>query len=156
MAKRTTNKIMVPAMELFYVDDETGRFVSAFEDGAIPVKVVDGQSGGSSGMRFLNGNGAPTEETQGFEGDLYLDKDTGLLYQKSTTWKELMNLKGVKGDTGATGATGTAGVKGDKGDKGDQGTQGIQGIKGADGFGTELQYNAIIARLEALEAPPAE
>ena len=37
-----------------------------------------------------------------------------------------------------------AGEKGDKGDKGDP---------GADGFGTEAQYNDIIARLEALEAP---
>ena len=36
-----------------------------------------------------------------------------------------------------------AGEKGDKGDKGDP---------GADGFGTEAQYNDIIARLEALEA----
>lgn len=143
-------------MELFYVDESTGKFVSAFEDGAIPVKVVDGQSGGNSGMRFLNGNGAPTEETQGFEGDLYLDKDTGLLYQKSTTWKELMNLKGVKGDTGATGAKGATGTAGAKGDKGDQGIQGIQGVAGKDGFGTEAQYNAIIARLEALESLPAE
>ena len=30
---------------------------------------------------------------------------------------------------------------------------GVQGPKGADGFGTEAQYNDIIARLEALEAP---
>lgn len=149
MAKRTTNKIMVPAMELFYVDELTGKFVSAFEDGAIPVKVVDGQSGGQSGMRFLNGNGAPTEETQGFEGDLYLDKDTGLLYQKSTTWKELMNLKGVKGDTGATGAKGATGTAGAKGD------QGVQGVAGKDGFPTEAQYNAILARLDNLESPPA-
>lgn len=37
-----------------------------------------------------------------------------------------------------------AGEKGAKGDKGDP---------GADGFGTEAQYNDIIARLEALEAP---
>ena len=36
-----------------------------------------------------------------------------------------------------------AGEKGAKGDKGDP---------GADGFGTEAQYNDIIARLEALEA----
>ena len=40
-------------------------------------------------------------------------------------------------------------AKGDKGDKGDPGAD------GADGFGTEAQYNDIIARLEALEAPEA-
>ena len=45
------------------------------------------------------------------------------------------------------------GPKGDKGDKGDQGDPGTPGADGADGFGTEAQYNDIIARLEALEAP---
>src|SRR5699024_12005867 len=39
---------------------------------------------------------------------------------------------------------GKQGPKGDPGDKGDP---------GADGFGTEAQYNDIIARLEALENP---
>lgn len=43
------------------------------------------------------------------------------------------------------------GEKGDKGDKGDRGGQGLPGKDGADGFGTEAQYNDIIARLEALE-----
>ena len=52
--------------------------------------------------------------------------------------------KGAKGDKGEPGAAGADGAKGDKGDKGDA---------GADGFGTEAQYNDIIARLEALEAP---
>ena len=52
--------------------------------------------------------------------------------------------KGDKGDPGADGA------KGAKGDKGDPGTPGVDG---ADGFGTEAQYNDIIARLEALESP---
>lgn len=54
--------------------------------------------------------------------------------------------KGDKGDPGADGA------KGAKGDKGDPGTPGADG---ADGFGTEAQYNDIIARLEALETPEA-
>lgn len=52
------------------------------------------------------------------------------------------------------------GVVGPQGPKGDQGIQGIQGEKGAtgntgatgaNGFGTEQQYNDIIARLDALE-----
>ena len=43
-------------------------------------------------------------------------------------------------------------AKGDKGDKGDPGTP---GTPGANGFGTEAQYNDIIARLEALETPEA-
>ena len=54
--------------------------------------------------------------------------------------------QGPKGDTGPAGPQGDAGVKGAKGDTG------AQGPAGADGFGTEAQYNDIIARLEALEA----
>ena len=55
--------------------------------------------------------------------------------------------KGDKGEPGSAGAAGADGAKGAKGDKGDA------GAPGADGFGTEAQYNDIIARLEALEAP---
>ncbi|SHI02157.1 hypothetical protein [Virgibacillus chiguensis] len=42
-------------------------------------------------------------------------------------------------------------LKGPKGDKGDKGDKGNPGKDGKDGFGTETQYNDIIARLEALE-----
>ena len=62
---------------------------------------------------------------------------------------------GAKGDTGAKGAkgdTGEQGPQGDAGAKGAKGDTGAQGPAGADGFGTEAQYNDIIARLEALEA----
>ena len=65
---------------------------------------------------------------------------------------------GEKGEQGIQGPPGEQGPKGDKGDPGEQGPpgekgeQGEQGPKGADGFGTEAQYNDIIARLEALEA----
>ena len=67
--------------------------------------------------------------------------------------------KGAKGDKGEPGVAGADGAKGAKGDKGDAGApgadgkDGAQGPPGADGFGTEAQYNDIIARLEALEAP---
>ena len=55
---------------------------------------------------------------------------------------------GAKGDKGEAGTPGTAGAKGDKGDPG---AKGDPGTPGADGFGTEAQYDAIIARLDALE-----
>ena len=55
--------------------------------------------------------------------------------------------QGPKGDKGDPGADGPEGPQGPKGDKGDPGAD------GADGFGTEAQYNDIIARLEALETP---
>ena len=54
--------------------------------------------------------------------------------------------KGDKGDTGAKGA---------KGDKGDPGTPGAKGDKGDPGFPTEEQWNALVARVEALETPEA-
>ena len=47
--------------------------------------------------------------------------------------------KAAKGDTGPQGPEVPQGPKGDP------------GTPGADGFGTEAQYNDIIARLEALE-----
>ena len=74
----------------------------------------------------------------------------------------LIDVAGEKGAKGDKGEPGAAGAKGDKGDKGDagapgadgkDGAQGPKGDPGADGFGTEAQYNDIIARLEALEAP---
>ena len=70
--------------------------------------------------------------------------------------------KAAKGDTGPQGPEGPQGPKGDTGDpgadgakgaKGDKGDPGTPGADGADGFGTEAQYNDIIARLEALETP---
>lgn len=61
--------------------------------------------------------------------------------------KDIVDVAGVQGPKGDPGAKGDTGAKGAKGDKGDAGTP------GADGFGTEAQYNDIIARLEALEVP---
>lgn len=71
---------------------------------------------------------------------------------------------GPKGDKGDKGDPGTPGAKGDKGAKGDPGEQGSPGTDGADGakgdkgdpgFPTEEQWNALVARVEALEAPEA-
>lgn len=57
-------------------------------------------------------------------------------------------LESLKGEAGPKGDKGDAGPKGEKGDPGDKGDP---GERGADGFGTEAQYNDIIARIEALE-----
>ncbi|MGG0667658.1 collagen-like protein [Lederbergia citrisecunda] len=67
-------------------------------------------------------------------------------------------IDGVKGDKGDKGDTGIQGIQGEKGDPGEQGlpgtdgTNGTNGQDGADGFGTEQQYNDIIARLDAIES----
>ena len=47
------------------------------------------------------------------------------------------------------------GPKGDKGDKGDTGAKGAKGDKGDPGFPTEEQWNALVARVDALETPGA-
>ena len=56
---------------------------------------------------------------------------------------------GPKGDTGEPGPAGAKGAKGDKGDTG------AKGDKGEPGFPTEEQWNALVARVEALETPGA-
>ena len=57
---------------------------------------------------------------------------------------------GPKGDKGEPGPAGTDGAKGVKGDPGAPGTK---GDKGDPGFPTEEQWNALVARVEALETP---
>ena len=54
---------------------------------------------------------------------------------------------GPEGPQGPAGPAGADGAKGAKGDKGDTGPA------GADGFPSEEQWNALVARVDALEAP---
>lgn len=133
-------------IELFHYDETNKVFKPLSVDGAIPVTIVGGGVGGTS-VKFLSGAIAPTND-KGADGDVYLNTANGNLYQKATgTWTILMNIKG------ATGAQGTAGAQGIQGIQGLKGDTGATGAKGADGFGTQAQYNAIIARLDALESP---
>ena len=83
--------------------------------------------------------------------DLLNKVETGITIAEAGT-------KGDKGDPGAPGAPGAKGDPGEKGApgvKGDPGAPGKDGAKGADGFPTEEQWNALVARVTALE-PPAE
>ena len=59
---------------------------------------------------------------------------------------------GPKGDKGDPGEPGP---KGDKGEPGPAGTDGAKGAKGEPGFPTEEQWNALVARVDALETPGA-
>ena len=63
--------------------------------------------------------------------------------------------EGPAGPKGDTGEPGPAGAKGAKGDKGDPGAAGAKGDKGDPGFPTEEQWNALVARVDALETPEA-
>ena len=53
------------------------------------------------------------------------------------------------------GPQGPAGPKGDTGEPGPAGAKGAKGDKGEPGFPTEEQWNALVARVEALETPEA-
>ena len=99
-----------------------------------------------------------------FEPDKWADGSAG---NTPITAAELNRIeaaglaKAAKGDTGPEGPEGPQGPKGDPGTPGTPGADGAKGAKGdkgdpgAAGFGTEAQYNDIIARLEALETPEA-
>ena len=50
---------------------------------------------------------------------------------------------------------GPAGPKGDTGEPGPAGAKGAKGDKGDPGFPTEEQWNALVARVDALETPGA-
>lgn len=72
------------------------------------------------------------------------------------TEQDLHDILDVAGEPGPKGDTGAKGAKGDtgtQGAKGDPGADGAKGDPGADGFGTEAQYNELVARIEALESP---
>jgi hypothetical protein len=64
--------------------------------------------------------------------------------------------KGDKGDTGAPGKDGADGSPGATGDKGDKGDTGAPGKDGADGAPTQAEWDALVARVEALENPAGE
>ena len=96
-----------------------------------------------------------------FEPDKWVDGEAG---GTPITAAELNRIEAAGLAKAAKGDKGDPGPQGPKGDKGDPGADGAKGAKGdkgdpgadgADGFGTEAQYNDIIARLEALETPEA-
>lgn len=93
-----------------------------------------------------------------FEPDKWADGEAG---GTPITAAELNRIeaaglaKAAKGDTGPRGPEGPQGPNGATGAAGAKGDKGAPGADGADGFGAEAQYNDIIARLEALEAPEA-
>ena len=125
---------------------------------------------GADGATWLSGATAPTS-TLGKTGDFYLNTATSDVYSKATgSWVLSLNIKGATGATGANGTNGTNGAMGADGATWLFGTAvpttyyiytkssnawalsgNIKGTTGANGFGTQAQYDDIIARLEALE-----
>lgn len=58
---------------------------------------------------------------------------------------------GGEGAQGPQGPQGDPGPQGPQGDPGPQGPAGPAGADGADGFPTEAQWDALVARVDALE-----
>lgn len=93
-----------------------------------------------SKLTYLKGKESEVNNLIGKIAVFYAE-DTETLFLLDT--KEAIKLELDKGDQGDTGP---------EGPQGDTGDTGLKGDSGSDGFGTELQYNDIISRLEALEA----
>ena len=96
---------------------------------------------------FVSGGGAGADGKSAYE----IAVDNGFEGDVEAWLESLKGEKGDKGDAGLQGPQGEQGPPGVDGKDGGQGPKGDTGEKGADGFGTEAQYNDIIARLEALE-----
>ena len=98
----------------------------------------------------------PAAATEGAETHIAdHNKIVDAIKEARTNIDEIELTPGPAGADGAQGPEGPAGADGAQGPKGDKGDAGAPGADGADGFGTEAQYNDIIARLEALEGAAA-
>jgi hypothetical protein len=97
-----------------YFDGEPGR------DGKTPIKGVD-YFDGKDGNVILHGEPHP-KESQGEDGDLYLQDRTGDLFAKERgTWRKIWNLTGRPGRDGKDGSRGERGERGMQGDQGPRG-----------------------------------
>lgn len=130
----------------------------------LPLQVSGGGSGASGKSAY------EIAVENGFEGDEqeWLDSLVGPQGERGPAGEQgPVGERGPIGEQGPQGPEGPQGEQGLQGEQGPQGEQGLQGpqgpagtngtdgVNGADGFGTEAQYNDIIARLEALENPEA-
>jgi len=107
-----------------------------------------GSTGGGGSVRVHTGKGAPGEEL-GQPGDIYINADNGDFYiNRNGTWVNELNLAGPPGKDGADGEQGP---QGPPGKDGVDGADGAQGPPGADGFPTQEQWEALEARVAALE-----
>src|SRR5690625_7958110 len=100
---------------------------------------------------FISGGGAGEPGKSAFRSAV----DNGFEGDEQAWLESLKGERGPRGEQGEPGPAGSDGEQGPQGPPGEDGVQGPPGEDGADGFGTEAQYNDIIARLEALENPEA-
>lgn len=94
-----------------YIDEIPYKQIEALlTSGQLKVQMT-GNGGGQ--MSFLFGTGAP-QDSQGENGDLYLNTNNGDFYQKgSGTWSKKANLEGPQGPQGPKGPKGPQGPPGE-------------------------------------------
>lgn len=80
-----------------------------------------------------------------FEPDKWADGEEG------GTPITAAELNRIEASGAAKAQRGEKGEKGDPGAEGARGPAGADGAAGADGFGTEVQYDDLVARVTALE-----
>ncbi|MFA8437560.1 immunoglobulin-like domain-containing protein [Pueribacillus sp. YX66] len=91
-----------------YLDITTGDVYKRDPNTWTKVSNLKGDDG-KRGSAILTGSGAPSADA-GDVGDLYLDTNTGDLYEKTTDgWKKIANLQGPAGPQGPKGPKGSAG-----------------------------------------------
>jgi hypothetical protein len=122
----------------------TGRTGPVGQTGSVGLTGASGEKGatgaqgetGAAGNTVLHGEGPPSE-TEGAEGDFYIDTTAHEIYGPKTagSWggsqpTSLVGPQGATGQTGAAGQTGPTGPTGPTGAIGPEGPQGNPGISG--------------------------
>ncbi|QQK74609.1 DUF5011 domain-containing protein [Salicibibacter cibarius] len=142
-----------------YLDTEAMELFVKEEDGWNSLGVLRGEDGepgdqgppGEDGTMWYTGEGEPDADL-GVEGDLYLDEDSGDVYQKEDgEWGKIVNLQGPPGDcdcpddngedngSGANGSNGFGGINGSNGSSnGGNGSNGSDGNNGSSNGGNGL------------------
>lgn len=101
-----------------YLDTTTGDIYKRDPNTWTKVGNLKGDDG-KQGSAILTGSGAPSADV-GDLGDLYLDTNTGDVYEKAADgWKKIANLQGPAGPQGPKGPKGSAGSGGGSGSGGD-------------------------------------
>lgn len=113
------------------------------------------ESSSSKNVKPHFGSGKP-DNSLGKNDDVYLDTDSGNLYEKSEdSWSLVMEQKNFKGEDGKS-AYEIAKDNGFEGNKQEwldslHGKDGTNGNDGTDGFPSEKQWNNLVTRIDDLE-----
>lgn len=125
-----------------------------WDSGGLRVETAIGPTGpqGPAGATGAEGPPGPT----GAKGDTGAAGPPGAEGPRGLTGPQgetgLQGPQGPPGTTGATGPPGATGAQGPQGVKGDTGATGAQGPQGVPGVPTQAEWDALLARVTALES----